>query len=79
MKFAERFKPSPDAKPPPVIGQDLRVFGVSLQESIRYANSAISLRDTEGRAYVYGYVPIPVAKIGVWLKEQGKHMQPFSM
>lgn len=48
------------------------VFGVPLHQSIRYANSAISLVDAEGRLYIYGYVPIIVAKIGVFIKEKGK-------
>jgi len=47
------------------------IFGVDLQTSIRYANVAISLSDAEGKSYVYGYVPIVVAKCGVFLKEKG--------
>ncbi|KAG0645569.1 Rho-GTPase-activating 5 [Hyphodiscus hymeniophilus] len=47
------------------------IFGVSLTESITYANVAISLIDEDGKAYIYGYVPIIVAKIGVYLKEKG--------
>lgn len=47
------------------------IFGVALQDSIRYANVAISLLDAEGNSYIYGYVPIVVAKCGVFLKEKG--------
>jgi len=47
------------------------IFGVDLQTSIRYANVAISLYDAEGKSYIYGYVPIVVAKCGVFLKEKG--------
>ncbi|MBE7181608.1 MAG: hypothetical protein INR71_10445 [Terriglobus roseus] len=47
------------------------IFGVALQDSIRYANVAISLYDHEGNSYIYGYVPIVVAKCGVYLKEKG--------
>lgn len=43
-----------------------------LQQSIRYANVAISLFNDEGQSYIYGYVPIVVAKCGVYLKEKGK-------
>jgi len=50
----------------------LRVFGVALQQSISYANVAISLFDDQGQSYIYGYVPIVVAKCGVYLKEKGK-------
>lgn len=43
-----------------------------LQASIRYANVAISLFNDEGQSYIYGYVPIVVAKCGVYLKEKGE-------
>ncbi|EFX03214.1 Rho GTPase activator [Grosmannia clavigera kw1407] len=46
------------------------IFGVPLRESITYANVAISLIDDNGRSYIYGYVPIVVAKCGVFLKEK---------
>lgn len=36
-----------------------------------YANVAISLIDDDGKSYIYGYVPIVVAKCGVYLKERG--------
>ena len=51
--------------------QEKGIFGVPLQTSIRYANVAISLYDAEGKSYIYGYVPIVVAKCGVFLKEKG--------
>lgn len=54
------------AVPPPT-----GIFGVPLRQSITYANVAISLVDAEGRSYIYGYVPIVVAKCGVYLKEKG--------
>jgi hypothetical protein len=47
------------------------VFGVPLQISIRYANVAISLFDEQGKSYIYGYIPIIIAKCGVFLKEKG--------
>jgi len=47
------------------------IFGVPLHQSIRYANVAISLFNDEGQSYIYGYVPIVVAKCGVFLKEKG--------
>lgn len=50
------------------------IFGVSLQSSIKYANVAISFMDDRGESSVYGYVPIVVAKCGVFLKEKGKHI-----
>lgn len=48
------------------------IFGVPLEVSIKYANVAISLTNEQGESYVYGYVPIVVAKCGVFLKEKGK-------
>jgi len=47
------------------------IFGVPLRQSITYANVAISLIDENGSSYIYGYVPIVVAKCGVFLKEKG--------
>ncbi|KAF2154041.1 RhoGAP-domain-containing protein [Myriangium duriaei CBS 260.36] len=46
------------------------IFGIPLHQSIRYANVAISLFNDEGQSYIYGYVPIVVAKCGVFLKEK---------
>ncbi|TEA18041.1 Rho-GTPase-activating protein 5 [Colletotrichum sidae] len=46
------------------------IFGVPLRQSITYANVAISLVDEQGKSYIYGYVPIVVAKCGVFLKEK---------
>lgn len=47
------------------------IFGVPLWQSIGYANVAISLTDANGNSFIYGYVPIVVAKCGVFLKEKG--------
>jgi hypothetical protein len=59
------FKVPRKSKPPG------RVFGVDLKQSINYANVPISLTDTDGKQYIYGYIPIVVARIGVFLKEEG--------
>jgi len=59
------------------IAEETGIFGVPLQTSIRYANVAISLFDADGNSYIYGYVPIVVAKCGVFLKEKGKTSQPL--
>jgi hypothetical protein len=45
---------------------------VPLITSIPYANVAISLFNENGESYIYGYVPIVVAKCGVFLKEKGQ-------
>jgi hypothetical protein len=49
-----------------------KVFGIKLKESIYHTNIAISLFDLEGKPYIYSYIPIVVAKTGVYLKEKGK-------
>ncbi|KAL2752648.1 hypothetical protein ACRALDRAFT_1072529 [Sodiomyces alcalophilus JCM 7366] len=51
------------------------IFGVPLRQSITYANVAISLVDENGRSYIYGYVPIVVAKCGVFLKEKATSVE----
>jgi len=39
------------------------VFGVPLRESLRYANVPISTANSkDGMLYIYGYVPVVVAK-----------------
>ncbi|GAA5933017.1 hypothetical protein JCM3775_005290 [Rhodotorula graminis] len=52
-----------------------RVFGVALAESLQYASVAISLVADDGNQYVYGYVPIVVAKCGMMLKETATHTE----
>lgn len=48
------------------------IFGIPLNVSIKYANVAISLTNDHGESFIYGYVPIVVAKCGVFLKEKGE-------
>ncbi|KAI4176524.1 MAG: hypothetical protein LQ346_007873 [Caloplaca aetnensis] len=60
---------------PEVAGTPSGIFGVALQESIRYANVAISLTNERGESYIYGYVPIVVAKCGVFLKEKATDVE----
>lgn len=54
------------------------IFSVPLHKSIQYANVAISLTDANGEQFIYGYVPIVVAKCGVFLKEKGLFDQNLS-
>lgn len=55
----------------PVVETSPGIFGVDLHISIKYANVAISLMNENGESFIYGYVPIVVAKCGVFLKEKG--------
>ena len=59
----ETVAPAPDAA---------GIFGTPLATSVQRANVAISLTDENGASFVYGYVPVVVAKCGVYLKENGK-------
>ena len=74
LKFSRASSPPPRQEAKQVIKaveQPTGIFGVPLRQSISYANVAISLVDSEGKSYIYGYVPIVVAKCGVYLKEKG--------
>ncbi|TGZ81690.1 RhoGAP-domain-containing protein, partial [Ascodesmis nigricans] len=51
------------------------IFGVPLHESIKYANVAINVTDANGESQVYGYVPVVVAKCGVYLKEKATNVE----
>lgn len=52
--------------------EENRVFGVPLRKSLKYASVAISMAGDDGNQYVWGYVPVIVAKVGLYLKENGK-------
>lgn len=41
------------------------VFGIPLRESLRYASVQISTADPQGDLYVWGYIPVVVAKWSV--------------
>lgn len=47
------------------------VFGVPLDISIKYANVALSLISDDGDSMISGYVPLIIAKCGVFLKSNG--------
>ncbi|KAL9594030.1 MAG: hypothetical protein Q9219_007258 [cf. Caloplaca sp. 3 TL-2023] len=69
-KNAKKEEEKPEISEPPT-----GIFGVALQDSIRYANVAISLTNERGESYIYGYVPIVVAKCGVFLKEKATDVE----
>lgn len=52
-----------------------RVFGVPLRQSLKYASVAISIAGDDGQQYVWGYVPVVVAKIGLYLKENATEVE----
>jgi hypothetical protein len=45
------------------------VFGKPLRESLKYASVQISTANANGDLYVWGYIPVVVAKCGLYLKE----------
>ncbi|KAJ2922555.1 hypothetical protein H1R20_g14545, partial [Candolleomyces eurysporus] len=45
------------------------VFGKPLKESLKYASVQISTANSDGELYVWGYIPVVVAKCGLYLKE----------
>lgn len=53
----------------PAATDDNRVFGKPLRKSLKYASVAISMAGDDGKQYVWGYVPVIVAKVGLYLKE----------
>lgn len=62
-----RLRRSKAAEP---VAVELHVFGIPLRQSICYANVAISVSNEEG-SVIFGYIPIVVAKCGVYLKQKG--------
>ncbi|PSN66551.1 RhoGAP-domain-containing protein [Corynespora cassiicola Philippines] len=70
-QFSKRSAKKEEEKEPEPRG----IFGVPLITSIPYANVAISLFNETGESYIYGYVPIVVAKCGVFLKEKATDVE----
>ncbi|KAI9453334.1 Rho GTPase activation protein [Russula earlei] len=63
-------QPQEYVRPPPGA-----VFGRPLKESVRYASVQISTADPSGRLYVWGYIPVVVAKCGLFLKENATEVE----
>ncbi|TDL25720.1 Rho GTPase activation protein [Rickenella mellea] len=51
------------------------VFGVPLRESLHYASVQISTANADGELYVWGYIPVVVAKCGLYLKENATEVE----
>ncbi|ORY73666.1 Rho GTPase activation protein [Protomyces lactucae-debilis] len=51
------------------------IFGVPLHQSIQYANVAISLYNDQGQPFIYGHIPVVVAKCGLFLKEHATEVE----
>ncbi|KAK0544610.1 GTPase activating protein (GAP) for Rho1p [Tilletia horrida] len=57
------------------MGKPGGVFGVPLRTSLKYASVAISMAAEDGKEYVWGYVPVVVAKVGLFLKENATQVE----
>ncbi|EKM58504.1 uncharacterized protein PHACADRAFT_252881 [Phanerochaete carnosa HHB-10118-sp] len=70
--FAQRTKRDAEAKkdvhPPSAI------FGRPLRDSLKRANVQISTAGTGGELYVWGHIPVVVAKCGLYLKENATEL-----
>ncbi|KIJ13401.1 hypothetical protein PAXINDRAFT_170478 [Paxillus involutus ATCC 200175] len=51
------------------------VFGKPLKESLRHASVQISTANANGELYVWGYIPVVVAKCGLYLKENATEVE----
>ncbi|KAF8903644.1 Rho GTPase activation protein [Mucidula mucida] len=62
--FVQKVKKESEAK-----DEEHPVFGKPLGESLKYASVQISTANASGELYVWGYIPVVVAKCGLYLKE----------
>lgn len=51
------------------------MFGKPLSDSLRYASVQISTANSSGELYVWGYIPVVVAKCGLYLKENATEIE----
>ncbi|KAF3086892.1 hypothetical protein TWF569_004256 [Orbilia oligospora] len=71
----DKFKKGNPKKEEPKEEAPPGIFGVPLQESIKYAKVAISMNDQNGNSFIYGYIPIVIAKCGVFLKDKATDVE----
>ncbi|KAG1739174.1 Rho GTPase activation protein [Suillus paluster] len=65
-----------DSDPSKAVGQEEHpVFQKPLKESLRYASVQISTANANGELYVWGYIPVVVAKCGLYLKENATEIE----
>lgn len=69
-----RHGPTHPLNMPGATGQNV-VFGKPLKESLKYANVQISTANANGELYVWGYIPVVVAKCGLYLKETATEVE----
>jgi len=70
FRFAQQAKKEAEEKK----GEGV-VFGKPLKESLKYASVQISTANANGELYVWGYIPVVVAKCGLYLKENATEVE----
>ncbi|KAL0067916.1 GTPase activating protein (GAP) for Rho1p [Marasmius tenuissimus] len=70
--FAQRVKKEAEGKADEPANT---VFGKPLKESLHYASVQISTANANGELYVWGYIPVVVAKCGLYLKENATEVE----
>ncbi|KAG8908359.1 hypothetical protein FRB99_007286 [Tulasnella sp. 403] len=74
--FMQKMKKNPHVNPSVAkISAGSTVFGKPLRESLRCASVHISTANAQGELYVWGYVPVVVAKCGLYLKENATEVE----
>ncbi|KZT67955.1 Rho GTPase activation protein [Daedalea quercina L-15889] len=71
FRFAQQAKKEAEEKK---AGEGV-VFGKPLKESLKYASVQISTANANGELYVWGYIPVVVAKCGLYLKENATEVE----
>ncbi|KIM84162.1 hypothetical protein PILCRDRAFT_818484 [Piloderma croceum F 1598] len=71
FNFVQKAKKEAEAR-----GEEVHtVFKKPLKESLRYASVQISTANANGELYVWGYIPVVVAKCGLYLKESATEVE----
>lgn len=55
--------------------EDHPIFGKPLKEGLKHASVQISTANSNGELYVWGYIPVVVAKCGLYLKENATEVE----
>ncbi|KAL4072736.1 Rho GTPase activation protein [Scleroderma yunnanense] len=75
-QFTTAQKTKKDPEPHKVPTQDEHpVFGKPLKESLKRASVQISTANANGDLYVWGYIPVVVAKCGLYLKDNATEIE----
>ncbi|KAH9856669.1 Rho GTPase activation protein [Lenzites betulinus] len=73
--FAQKVRKDAEEKKACGAEGEHNVFGKPLKESLKYASVQISTANANGELYVWGYIPVVVAKCGLYLKENATEVE----